>query len=46
VLISSDFYNENSRQKKGSGGVGHAVRHILVDNPRRFLAFVPLVSTS
>jgi phosphotriesterase-related protein len=58
ILISSDFYNENSLKKKGGGGVGQAVtmfaptllkagmreetlRHILADNPRRFLAFVP-----
>jgi phosphotriesterase-related protein len=58
VLISSDFYNENSLKKKGGAGVGQAVtvfgpmllkagmkedtlRRILVDNPRRFLAFVP-----
>jgi phosphotriesterase-related protein len=58
VLISSDFYNENSLKKKGGGGVAQAVtvfgpmllkagmkedllHHILVDNPRRFLAFVP-----
>src|SRR6266850_149875 len=57
VLISSDFYNENSLKKKGGGGVGQAVtvfapllvkagltadrlNQILVDNPRRFLAFV------
>jgi len=57
ILISSDFYNENSLKKKGGGGVGQAVtifapmlvkagmkedtlRRILVDNPRRFLAFV------
>jgi len=25
VLISSDFYNENSLKKKGGGGVGQAV---------------------
>ena len=58
VLVSSDFYNENSLKKKGGAGVGQAVtvfapmlikagmkeetlRRILVDNPRRFLAFVP-----
>jgi phosphotriesterase-related protein len=58
VLISSDFYNENSLKKKGGGGVGQAVTvfapmllkaglkrdwldHILIENPRRFLAFVP-----
>jgi phosphotriesterase-related protein len=60
VLVSSDFYNENSLKKKGGAGVGQAVtvfapmlikagmkeetlRRILVDNPRRFLAFVPKV---
>jgi phosphotriesterase-related protein len=58
ILVSSDFYNENSLKKKGGGGLAQAVtvfgpmlikagmkeemlRHILVDNSRRFLAFVP-----
>jgi len=58
ILISSDFYNENSLKKKGGGGIGQAVTvfapmllkaglkrdrldHILIENPRRFLAFVP-----